>query len=61
MQVIAEGVEVVEQLTELRALECDLAQGYLFSRPQEPIEVELWLAQRAQTGALPVVASSVQF
>jgi diguanylate cyclase (GGDEF)-like protein len=61
MQVIAEGVEVVEQLTELRALECDLAQGYLFSRPQEPIEVEQWLAQRAQTSALPLVASSVQF
>jgi diguanylate cyclase (GGDEF)-like protein len=56
MQVIAEGVEVVEQLTELRALECDLAQGYLFSRPQEPIEVEQWLAQRAQTGALPGAA-----
>jgi diguanylate cyclase (GGDEF)-like protein len=56
MQVVAEGVEVVEQLTELQALGCDLAQGYLFSRPQEPIEVEQWLAQRAQTGALPGAA-----
>jgi EAL domain-containing protein (putative c-di-GMP-specific phosphodiesterase class I) len=49
MQVVAEGVEVVEQLTELQALECDLAQGYLFSRPQAPDEMERWLAQRAGT------------
>jgi diguanylate cyclase (GGDEF)-like protein len=60
MQVVAEGVEVVEQLTELQALECDLAQGYLFSRPQAPDEMERWLAQRAGAphSATP---SAVQF
>jgi diguanylate cyclase (GGDEF)-like protein len=31
--VVAEGVERVEQLALLRALDCDLAQGYLFSEP----------------------------
>ena len=30
---IAEGVEIKEQLRELTALDCDLAQGYLWSRP----------------------------
>ena len=33
MKVIAEGVETEDQLAKLRALSCDYAQGYLFSRP----------------------------
>jgi diguanylate cyclase (GGDEF)-like protein/PAS domain S-box-containing protein len=33
MDVIAEGVETVEQFTQLRALKCEHAQGYFFSRP----------------------------
>ncbi len=34
-EVIAEGVETEQQLARLRALRCDMAQGYLFSRPVE--------------------------
>jgi EAL domain-containing protein (putative c-di-GMP-specific phosphodiesterase class I) len=30
---VAEGVETEGQLTFLRALGCDLVQGYLFGRP----------------------------
>jgi diguanylate cyclase (GGDEF)-like protein/PAS domain S-box-containing protein len=33
LTVIAEGVETLFQMEALRDLECDLAQGYLFSRP----------------------------
>ena len=33
MEVIAEGVETLQQLTQLAALNCEYAQGYLFSKP----------------------------
>jgi diguanylate cyclase (GGDEF)-like protein/PAS domain S-box-containing protein len=33
IEVIAEGVETVEQLIKLKAIECDHAQGFYFSKP----------------------------
>lgn len=33
LKVVAEGVETLEQLNYLKKLNCDYAQGYLFSRP----------------------------
>ena len=33
MKVVAEGVETHEQLDELRRLNCDAAQGFLFAEP----------------------------
>ena len=38
LKVVAEGVETEEQFDYLAAQGCDLAQGYLFSRPILPEE-----------------------
>lgn len=36
MEIIAEGVETLEQFDWLRSIGCDVAQGYYFSRPEPP-------------------------
>jgi EAL domain-containing protein (putative c-di-GMP-specific phosphodiesterase class I)/CheY-like chemotaxis protein len=43
MKVLAEGVETAEQLEFLRANNCDLAQGYFFSRPLPVPDLLAWL------------------
>lgn len=40
LETIAEGVETIQQLELLRELGCRSAQGFLFSRPLPPAEVE---------------------
>ncbi|HZH89264.1 MAG TPA: PAS domain S-box protein [Pyrinomonadaceae bacterium] len=44
-EVVAEGIETAEQLARLRTLDCAYGQGYLFSRPQDPFEIERRLRQ----------------
>jgi len=43
LRVVAEGVEDSETLAILTALNCDLAQGYLISRPLEREAMTAWL------------------
>ncbi|WP_409291999.1 putative bifunctional diguanylate cyclase/phosphodiesterase [Peribacillus sp. SCS-37] len=40
LEVIAEGVEVPEQAGFLREANCQKGQGYLFSKPMPPVEIE---------------------
>jgi diguanylate cyclase (GGDEF)-like protein/PAS domain S-box-containing protein len=44
MNVIAEGIETGEQLSQLKELNCDHGQGYFFSRPGTPEVIEEVLA-----------------
>ncbi|SCN46462.1 diguanylate cyclase/phosphodiesterase (GGDEF & EAL domains) with PAS/PAC sensor(s) [methanotrophic endosymbiont of Bathymodiolus azoricus (Menez Gwen)] len=45
LKVIAEGVETKEQLQFLQAHECDMIQGYYFSKPVNAEEIERLLAK----------------
>ncbi|MFP5486649.1 MAG: EAL domain-containing protein, partial [Gammaproteobacteria bacterium] len=47
LQTVAEGVETVAQRDYLGNIGCDLMQGYLFSRPLPPEELETLLMQNA--------------
>ena len=44
LRVVAEGVETAETWRALEAMGCDLAQGYLISRPVPGDEVTQWLS-----------------
>ncbi|MCY1560099.1 EAL domain protein [compost metagenome] len=47
LDVIAEGVETSDQLSELRRLGVRLAQGFLWSKPLPPESVPAWLTALA--------------
>jgi len=46
MRVVAEGVETRGQRDWLRAVGCEFAQGYYFSRPLPAADFEAWVTQR---------------
>lgn len=46
MKVVAEGIETVDHLHQLRILGCHYGQGYLFSRPVKAEEAETYLADQ---------------
>ena len=54
IQVVAEGVETEEQLNFLKAHRCNLAQGYLISRPIPAADFERALAEGILIPGLPV-------
>jgi len=52
MRVTAEGIETIEQLAQVQALECHCGQGFLFARPIPAAEIEELLAHRTTFGRL---------
>ncbi len=47
MHVTSEGIETDEQLQILRDLQCDLGQGFLFSKPLDVLRMDKYLASAA--------------
>jgi EAL domain-containing protein (putative c-di-GMP-specific phosphodiesterase class I) len=60
LRVVAEGVETVETWYALQDLGCDLAQGYLISRPMPGDDIARWLSGHFDrvrvTGGSPLAA-----
>ena len=48
LRVIAEGVETLRQMEVLHRLGCTSMQGFLFSRPVPPLQLEQWLNDMVQ-------------
>ena len=51
MDVIAEGVETEEQLTQLEASGCEFGQGYFFSEPRDARTIDALLEMNFSTGS----------
>jgi EAL domain-containing protein (putative c-di-GMP-specific phosphodiesterase class I) len=62
IKVIAEGVEDAETLELLAALDCDMAQGYYFSRPLPLAELVAWFEEPIVAGRVeePVLAGPLE-
>jgi EAL domain-containing protein (putative c-di-GMP-specific phosphodiesterase class I) len=53
LDVVAEGIELPEQITSLRDLGCDLGQGFLFARPMNQEALVEYLVNGEQTAGEP--------
>ncbi|KNZ34367.1 MAG: histidine kinase [Methylibium sp. NZG] len=61
LRVVAEGVENVRQMEALRRLGCDLMQGFLFSKPLWPADLEAWLQQTLTSRQAPWFEANAEF
>jgi len=46
LRIVAEGVEIKDQLDFLKANKCDEAQGFYFNQPVPPLEIVKLLQSR---------------
>ena len=58
MDVIAEGVETAQQLAQLKALDCEYAQGFYFGRPADWESAWSLLPARGELPVVPGVLAS---
>jgi predicted signal transduction protein with EAL and GGDEF domain/DNA-binding response OmpR family regulator len=59
LRVIAEGVENLRQMEVLHRLGCGVMQGFLFSRPVPPDDLESWLKQTVLPRKAPWIGQAV--
>jgi PAS domain S-box-containing protein len=60
LRVIAEGVESLRQMDELHRLGCGLMQGYQFSRPVPPEQLESWYRNTVLPRRVPQLGGAVE-
>ena len=58
LRVIAEGVENLRQMEVLHRLGCGVMQGFLFSKPQPPEDIETWLQQTVLPRKAPWIGAA---
>ena len=58
LRVVAEGVETLRQMEQLHRLGCRFMQGFLFSRPLAPDQLELWHAQTLLSRKAPWIVEA---
>ncbi|MGR9101339.1 MAG: EAL domain-containing protein [Gammaproteobacteria bacterium] len=56
IDVIAEGIETLEQSQWLMAQGCRFGQGYLFGRPMPAVELDIWMKSREAIEGPPVLS-----
>lgn len=61
LEVIAEGVETEEQLDQLRLLKCQYAQGFLFSKPMNAVQADLFILNHANSPSALEILETVSF
>ena len=61
MQVVAEGVETEEQLEQLRLLNCQYGQGYLFSTPLDVTGADIYVLNSARADSITGLEVEVNF
>ena len=49
LTVIAEGVELNHQLSHIKDLKCHYGQGFFFSKPMEPVDIDRWIRSESLT------------
>ncbi|WP_371365425.1 EAL domain-containing protein [Pseudomonas sp. QL9] len=54
MAVVAEGIESEEQLNCLKAMGCDVGQGYYYARPMSCVDLMAWLFKGARAACWQV-------
>ncbi|MBN8493897.1 MAG: EAL domain-containing protein [Burkholderiales bacterium] len=60
LRVIGEGVESLRQMEVLHRLGCSLMQGFLFSRPIPPDDLERWLEQTVLPRRAPWIGQAAE-
>lgn len=59
LKVVAEGIEILDVLHQLRHMGCDVAQGYLISRPINAVALGRWAGGERLSLVKPGLAQTI--